>query len=362
MLQVNYCLEKNIPFVAQNGGHGWSNSWHLYQNGIIINLRGLNQTTFNANRTEARVGGGTIIGEMITQAYANDAQLVSGNCNCVGVVGAGLGGGYGNLMGLYGFSVDNYISMRIVLANGTLVAINEQKDPDLWWAMRGAGPNFGIVTSAVYKSYPVTKAQNTAWGGGLWYTEDKLEQVIQAIEDIDLKGHMDVFLFFLTTGHPNYIPTIMIAPFYLGTVDEGRTAFKSFIDIGPYNDTTAAVTYDHWNDVSQGFCTKGGRKPSFGVGHQHMIPSVWRQIWELFVVFSQKPGAGNGVVLTECYSLEYAQAIPKTSTSFANRHIRFNSVAIPWYYDEGLDGEAVEYGSKVRTMLRETSGLSANRT
>ena len=119
-------------------------------------MRGLNQVTFNPQKTQATIGGGAISSDVIDTAYANDAQIVTGNCNCVGALGAGLGGGYGNLIGLYGFSVDNILSMDVVLPNGKTQTVTP-KQADLFWAFRGAGPNFGIVTSAVYKSYPVPK-------------------------------------------------------------------------------------------------------------------------------------------------------------------------------------------------------------
>lgn len=80
----------------------------------------------------------------------------------MGTLGAGLGGVYGNLLGLHGFSVDNILSLSVVLANGSLVTATEESDGDLFWALRGAGPNFGVVTSVVMKSFPVPQAESTA--------------------------------------------------------------------------------------------------------------------------------------------------------------------------------------------------------
>lgn len=82
----------------------------LKQNGIIINLRGIKNVTFNVQKTEATVQGVALISDVITAAYANNAQVLTGNCNCVGTLGAALDGDYGNLMGLYGFAVNNILS------------------------------------------------------------------------------------------------------------------------------------------------------------------------------------------------------------------------------------------------------------
>lgn len=355
-------MKHNVPFLAQTGGHGWIDSFHLGRHGLLINLRGLNRTTFNDQRTEARVQGGAVISEVIAEAYANDAQILTGNCNCVGTMGAALGGGYGNLMGLYGFSVDNILSMEVVLANGSAVTVSANQSTDLWWALRGAGPNFGIITSAVMKAYPMPRAKNVAWTGGLYFTEDKIEQIAQAINDTALRAPMNVFLYYTTAGPPSFTPTVLATTFYFGTEADGRAAFDWLLRIGPYKDTTAELSYDQWNTAANSFCIKGGRKPSYGAGFDEFSPSTWRQIWNAYVDFLKIPGTGYSTVLTECYSLSYAQSIPKSTSSFANRDIRFNGAVIPWYTDPSLDAQAQAFGSKVRDLWRSTDGFANNRT
>ena len=277
-------------------------------------------------------------------------------------MGAALGGGYGNLMGLYGFSVDNIISMDVVLANGSAVTVSADKNKDLWWALRGAGPNFGIVTGALVKSYPMPKSQNAAWTGGLFYTEDKIERIVQAIQDLVLTEPMNVFLYYATTGPPSFTPTVLVNPFYFGTEADGRAAFKSLLDLQPYKDITAYIPYTEWNTAANSFCIKGGRKPSYGAGFSQMVPATWRQIWNAYVEFLKIPGTGFSSILTECYSLTYAQSMQKSSSSFANRDVRFNGAAIPYYQDPALDKQAEAFGAKVRDLWRSTDGYPRNRT
>ncbi|KAK7948430.1 FAD binding domain-containing protein [Apiospora aurea] len=117
-IKVKYCADRGIPFVAQNGGSGWATTFDLGTHGVLINLARLNQVTFNADRTRATIGGGARVNETIAHASAAGALVETGNCNCVGPLGAILGGGYGNLMGLYGFGVDNVVSVRVVTADG----------------------------------------------------------------------------------------------------------------------------------------------------------------------------------------------------------------------------------------------------
>lgn len=93
--------------------------------------------------------------------------------------GAGLGGGHGLLEGQYGLVIDNIIHLNVVLADGTAIGVNATSYPDLWWAMRGAGHNFGIVTSAQLKVHGRTT--DTWHWHNYWWTGDKLEAIFEAI-------------------------------------------------------------------------------------------------------------------------------------------------------------------------------------
>ncbi|CAI6312533.1 unnamed protein product [Periconia digitata] len=357
-LTVAFCSTFGIPFLAQNGGTGWSTTFKMNNNGVIINMAGLNQVTFNAEKTQATIGGGVSINSTIQAADAAGALVLTGNCNCVGTLGAYLGGGYGNLMGLKGMGVDQIISARLVTADGKIQTVTAS-DPDLFWAIRGAGPNMGIVTSAVVKSTPASAADRSAWTGALIFSPDKLEQIVQAIGNLHLKPEMNIFMYFISSGAPANTPVVLLTPYlYKGDAAAGKVAFASLYAIGPIQDATAVVPYTEWNTGADGFCTRGGRKPSFSAGFQTMEPSAWRQIWDKYVVFQKKPGAENSVVLLEAYSLDKARSIPSSSTSFPHRGVNFNAVAIPWYYDASYDTEAINFGKAARDLWRSNDGLT----
>ncbi|KAL8654624.1 MAG: hypothetical protein Q9226_003359 [Calogaya cf. arnoldii] len=356
LAKIKYCNTKKIPFLAQNGGSGWSSSLNLGPNGVIINMRALNQVSFNSARDEATIGGGTLISEAIEAAYANNAQLTTGNCNCVGVLGAILGGGYGNLMGLSGFGVDTLLSLNYVGADGKLTKVTPN-DKELWWALRGAGPNFGVVTSAVVKSNPVPQANNTAWLGQLIYTGDKLERVVSAINNLKLEPEMNVFLYFAISESK---PVVLITPFYYGNETTARRKFASLLDIGPMIDTTAIVPQNHWNDGAAKFCIRGDRKPAYAAGMLHMLPAVWRAVWEEFVKFTTNPGTNQSIVLMEAYSLGKGRSVPDSESAFPYRQVTFNAVAIPWYSNASLDPIAEAYGRRVRNIWWTNDNMTAN--
>lgn len=360
---MKYLASNNIPFLVQNGGGGWAKTFNLGSKGVLINLERLNKVTFNAAKTQATIGGGASINDTIQAAYAAGTLVTTGNCNCVGALGAMLGGGYGNLVGLNGLGVDNIISLRVVTADGKIRTVTASSDPNLFWGLRGAGPNLGVVTSAVVKAYPAIPADLQAWTGNLIFTPDKLEAVIQAVEDLELKPDMNVFIYFISGGPPDNQPVVVLNPFlHKGTQELGEAAFASLYALGPVATNTAVLPYNQWNTGGDGFCTPGARKPSYGAGIQKLIPSVWRQVWNKYVAFQSRPGAEGSIVLLEAYSLEKTRSIDTNSAAFPFRNVNYHAVAIAWYNDKALDGPAQAFGQAARSLWRDSDNLSKEST
>lgn len=117
---------------------------------------------------------------------------VTGICECVSVIGPGLGGGHGSLQGRHGLVADQFVSLNVVTADGKLTKVD--KNHELWWAVRGAGHNFGIVTSITSKIYDVKRPQ---WAYVSYvFTGDKIEEVFTAVNEKLLKnGTQDVSIF-----------------------------------------------------------------------------------------------------------------------------------------------------------------------
>ncbi|CAO2658605.1 Nn.00g063280.m01.CDS01 [Neocucurbitaria sp. VM-36] len=356
-LVVKYCTKLGIPLLAQNGGIGWAKTFNLGKYGVLIDLAGLNKVTISADKKTATIGGGASIGDTIAAANAAGALVISGNCNCVGALGALLGGGYGNLMGEVGFGVDNIISLRVILATGEIVTASKTENTDLFWAFRGAGPNFGIVASATLNALPAAAEDRTAWINNLFFTPDKLTQVAQAVEDLKLTPQQRVYLVLTSSGPPLNEPSILITGFLRkGTEETGRKAFAPFYALGPVSESSAVTTYDHWNDANIGFCTREDRKPAYSSTIKNMSAQKWPQIWELYKGFQAK--GPNTAVLVERYNLTKAISAPVGSAAMneALRRDAFaQAIVIPWYSDASLDSEAEQFGQKVRALWTRSS-------
>ncbi|KAL8805831.1 MAG: hypothetical protein Q9182_001743 [Xanthomendoza sp. 2 TL-2023] len=362
---VRYCNKNNIPFLAQSQGNGWADTFHLGECGLVINIAGLNKVQFGRNRDTALIGGGALVNDMVTAAYDAGTRFANPTCTCLGFLGAMLGGGITRTMGLYGAGVDQILQVKMVTASGEIVKVSPGSRPDLWYAIRGAAPNFGIVTSAQVKAYPTPKAQNVAWEGAITYADDKLEALIQAIHDLDLKPEMEIDFLFATSGPPLNTPTITAIPFYIGNASAAEKAFAPILAVGPISNEAKEVPYTHWGDFANPFCQKGMRKPAYGasLGREGLVPKTWRAVYEHFKQFvAANPEAAGTSVLAEYYPVQKAVAIGNATSSYPFRDVPIHVVAIPMYKDRSFDATANAWGVRFRDVLRSTDGLRENST
>lgn len=143
-----------LPLSVRGGGHDWAGR-ALREGGLVIDLRPLNQVRVQAG--VATVAGGATSSQVLaaTQAYGSVAAV--GANSSIGFAGLSLAGGYGALTGRYGLAADNILGAEVVLADGQLVVADEAHEPDLFWALRGGGGNFGVVTSLRVRLHPLTE-------------------------------------------------------------------------------------------------------------------------------------------------------------------------------------------------------------
>ncbi|WP_169746967.1 FAD-binding oxidoreductase [Edaphobacter aggregans] len=154
---VEFARRHGLEVAVRGGGYshmGWGTS-----SGLVIDLAGLNRVTIDPNKHTGRVDAGLSSGEVMRLAGRYGLAPVLGECPGVGAAGLTLGGGLGWLSGLHGASCDNLLSARMVTADGRILSVDAESNPDLLWALRGAGANFGVTTSfecRLYSIGPVT--------------------------------------------------------------------------------------------------------------------------------------------------------------------------------------------------------------
>ena len=151
---VRFARERDLLVAVRSGGHGVSGH-AVCDGGLVIDLSPMKGITVDPHARTARAQAGVLWGELDRETQLFGLATVGGIVTHTGIAGLTLGGGIGWLMRKYGAAVDNLLSVDLVTADGELVTASEDRDPDLFWGVRGAGGNFGIVTSFEYRLHPV---------------------------------------------------------------------------------------------------------------------------------------------------------------------------------------------------------------
>ncbi|VDB91517.1 unnamed protein product [Peniophora sp. CBMAI 1063] len=165
----------NTSFAVKGGGHA-SNPGFSSTTGVHISMARWSNVTLSDDKSTVEVGAGLIWDDVYSALEDTGVNVVGGRVPGVGVAGFTLGGGYSWKTSQYGLTIDNIAAYELVLPNGTVTTVTE-KDEDLWFALRGGGNNFGIVTKFTLVTHPQS---DMVWGGLLTFTENAMEAISAA--------------------------------------------------------------------------------------------------------------------------------------------------------------------------------------
>jgi len=180
---VKYARDNNIPVSVRGGGHNVAGK-ALKDGAITIDLAGMHGIWVDPAKKRARVQGGAIWAALDRETLAFNLVTNGGTVSTTGVGGLTLGGGLGWIMRKHGLSCDNVMAADVVTADGRLLVVNEKENSDLYWAIRGGGGNFGVVTSFEFKLHDLEPIV----GGMAMYPESMLKEMLHFYRDYTSKA------------------------------------------------------------------------------------------------------------------------------------------------------------------------------
>ncbi|KAI4244792.1 MAG: hypothetical protein LQ352_006715 [Teloschistes flavicans] len=340
-----------IPFYAVNRGHGSPISQRNVRHGIEINLRNLASIDLAMDGKSAAMGGGVFVDEIIKTLDAKGKTTVTGSCTCVGGMGPALGGGFGRYMGYWGLAADQIIDLDVVLADGSMTKVSATSKPDLFWGMRGAGHNFGIVTRFNYKIYD---RPAPAWFySAMFFTNDKLENFFELLNDLVDNGNQrkeltGYTLFLMNPEISKTEPVMLFSIYYAGTAAAAEPYLSPFFKLGPVIATNGSTSYpDLANAVGSGVdspvCQDGGSAALFPTGLKTFNATANRAVMNLFKqMVTETPEFNSSIVQLENYSVQKMQTIDPASTS---------SWTMIYAPSRALDALVPKYGHEARALL-----------
>ena len=271
---VNFARENSLLLAVKCGGHaaaGTSSCDH----GLQIDLSQLRNVRVNRAAKTARVAGGSLLRELDYESMAHGLVTTAGSVSHTGVAGLTLGGGFGRLGRRFGMTIDNVLEMDIVTPDGKLRRAGPQENPDLYWALRGGGGNFGVVTSFLFQLHEM---QRNVVTGYFAYPISEVKQVLRFYGEhsIDLPDEMSMGagignrpgqdpslgIYFIWCGDANeadkYIAPLRKAGtvVYEGVNTQDYVAVQRSGDVGDVREFTGRVHSGFVNEVTDEFVDK----------------------------------------------------------------------------------------------------------
>lgn len=194
---VNFGRDQGLDTAIRSGGHNGP-GLSLVDDGLVIDLSEMKGIQVDPKNRTARVEAGCTWGDVDRATHEFGLATVSGVISTTGVGGLTLGGGHGYLTRKFGLTIDNLLSADVVLADGSLVHANKDENADLFWALRGGGGNFGVVTSFEYRLHPL----KNVIAGPLFWPIEKMETTMKWYRDWLPKLPEDVYAFYLSAEVP----------------------------------------------------------------------------------------------------------------------------------------------------------------
>ncbi|MFD2541439.1 FAD-binding oxidoreductase [Lacinutrix gracilariae] len=257
---VNFGRNNNILVAIRGGGHNGA-GLGLCNDGLVIDLSAIKFVNVNTTNNTVKVGGGNIWNEVDTATHEYGLAIPSGMVSSTGVGGLTLGGGVGYLTRKYGLTIDNLLEAEMVLADGSFVTVNANNNTDLFWAIRGGGGNFGVVTSFTFQAHPVKMLMG---GPTLWPIE-RVEEIMAwydtFIQDVteDLNGFITTMVIpespFPETLHNKKFCGIVWC--YVGDPDKFESIFKPVLNLNPVFAHVGNMPYPALQTMFDGFFPAG---------------------------------------------------------------------------------------------------------
>jgi FAD/FMN-containing dehydrogenase len=246
MQTVAYARRHELPLAIRSGGHSLA-GFGSVDNGVVLDMSRMNGVSIDPQRGLATVQPGVTSEVLAPLAAQHGLGLSTGDAPTVGLGGLTLGGGIGFMVRKYGLSIDSLLSADVVTANGRFITASADEHPDLFWALRGGGGNFGVVTSMQFQLQPV----GTVIGGPIIYPATR--DIIKAYTEraIEAPDGLTTITFVMKAPPLPFIPAelhgkavLMILLVWVGNLDEGQRALEPLRHLGPgCVDATAPMPY-----------------------------------------------------------------------------------------------------------------------
>jgi hypothetical protein len=316
---VQAACSHGLPLSVRGGGHDWAGR-ALRHSGLVIDLSQMRRVEVDADARVATILGGVTAGDLINAAAPHGLVAVTGTIGAVGMAGLTLGGGYGPLTSRYGLALDNLLGAEVVLANGQLVTADASENAELFWALRGGGGNFGVVTSMRVRLH----RPPGLLAGLILFPWSEAEQVLRGYAKAMVTAADELGVTVGVLSGPNGDPVLLLAPTWSGGPAEGERIIAELQSLGrPLLVMTCPMAYSDLLDMYDAHVVNGCH---------YAVQTRWVSALTPEVISTLIAGASNRTSPFTTISLHHfhgaATKVPWHATAFGLRREHFLVEAI----------------------------------
>ena len=308
---VNFARENNLLISVRGGGHNFPGN-SVCNDGLMIDLSRMTGVRVDPAARTVRAQGGAKWGAFDHETQAFGLATTGGTDVDTGIAGLTLGGGIGWLSGSHGLSCDNLISADVVTADGRSLTASDGENPDLLWALRGGGGNFGVVTSLEYRLHPIGPEVLAGW---LIFPADKVREFFPAVNDFtdNMPDELNLitFLHTLPDGGGKACSILLC---YHGGIEEGQRVIAPLRALGtPIVDDVRPMSYA---DAQKLAVAPSGRQNYL---KSHFVSEVGDGIVDVVLDYFERITSPLSSILFQ-YLGNAARRVPAGDTAFGHRH------------------------------------------
>ena len=262
---ISYARDNGLEISIRGGGHNIAGS-ALCNNGLMIDFSNMTAVKVDAQKRRAYVEPGATLGDFDKAIQAHGLATPVGINSTTGIAGLTLGGGFGWLTRKYGMTIDNLISAEMVMADGRKIKVSEGEKTDLFWAIRGGGGNFGVVTQFEFALYPVGPE---ILAGLIVFPIDQAKQVLQKYREFvkSAPEELSIWVVLRKTPQLPFLPVavhgkevVVLAVFHAGDIAEGEKLIDPLRSFGDaYGEHLGTQPYVQWQQAFDPLLTPGAR-------------------------------------------------------------------------------------------------------
>lgn len=354
---INFARENDLLVSIRGGGHNVAGN-AVCDDGLVIDLSAMNGIYVDPEARTARVQPGADWGDLDKETQLHGLITPGGQVSITGVAGLTLGGGMGYVRRKFGLSCDNLLSVEMVTADGQVISASESENEDLFWAVRGGGGNFGIVTSFEFRLHPLGPE---IYGALTIYPFEDASSVLRNWRDYAVEAPDEVTCDAYIWGMPplpevpsemHWEPVVIIAGMYAGPVAEGEEIMQPVSELGtPIEDMSARQPYT---------AMQSSLDPLFADGQLYYWKSLFADrlsdevIDEVVALAAEKP---SRQCLFALRTLGGAMGkVPEGATAYGNRDAMFNISIDNTWQDPARNEEMIAWTRKSWADLRDRTG------